>query len=419
MNSAEGVENIAVIDVLGNIGLDWWTGDGFTKEDIMNTIQGKTLKEIHFNLSSYGGDYAEALAIKNMAVMTGAKIKAHYFGLNASAVTEIANAATKEDTTIAADGYVLVHNTSTWAEGNKEQILKTIATLETFDDGLARNYAQKSGVKTAEDFKAQMQLEQWMNADTVVEWGLASKTTPAQPVSAEVKTGIKKAITNKSLTLPSDYVLEETNNDNMEITAKEFKEAFAGINNTFQTVLNAINNLGKPTVKNEMKKTKDGKSVYYDGALAVGTKVYDDEAMATPCVDGEYIIDDNTYTVANGEVTMVTPYVDPATANAEIETLKAQVEEEKAKASELAAQIENLKAENDKVKNEAKAVVEKLNTEFTNLKSTFFTGEELKPEFANNFKDDTQNNNAPATGETPLQIAARKRREEAAAKISN
>lgn|GEM_PF-3793008 len=231
INSAAATDAIAVIDVLGEIGFDWWTGEGFTKDSVLAEFKGKKLEEVHFNISSLGGDYFEALAIKNMALQTGATIKVHYFGMVASAATEIGNSASRENTTMASDGYILIHNTSTWAGGKKEEILKTYETLAKFDEGISKNYAAKSGKKTAEEFAAQMTKDQWMNADEAEAWGLVGKTTPAQPLSANSKLKIFASAEKLKIAIPQNFQTQNT--EDVMSTKKSaqtiINEFFAGI----------------------------------------------------------------------------------------------------------------------------------------------------------------------------------------------
>lgn len=231
INSATGDNDIAVIDVLETIGVDWWTGGGFTKDTVLKEFKGRKLSEVHFNISSLGGDYFEALAIKNLAVQTGAKIKVHYFGMVASAATEIGNAAAKEDTTASSDCFILIHNTSTWAGGNKEEIIKTYETLAKFDEGLAKNYAAKSGVKSAEEFAAQMTKDTWMNAEEALEWGLVGKLTAAQPITALERNNFMASAESLKIKTPQ-LTTSQNDHDMAKKTAKEIlNEFFTGIKN--------------------------------------------------------------------------------------------------------------------------------------------------------------------------------------------
>ncbi len=253
INSAKAEDAIAVIDVLGEIGFDWWTGEGFTKDSVLAEFKGKKLEEVHFNISSLGGDYFEALGIKNMAIQTGATIKVHYFGMVASAATEIGNAATKENTTMASDAFILIHNTSTWAGGNKEEILKTYETLAKFDEGLAKNYAAKSGKKTTEEFAAQMSKDQWMNADEALAWGLIGATTAAQPLSASSKSKVYACADKLKISVPDNF--QNNKENDMSKSAKSvIAEFFAGIK---AAGLKLVSDNEKEKPEDTNKKVKD------------------------------------------------------------------------------------------------------------------------------------------------------------------
>ncbi len=128
-NSADG--DILDVYVMEQIGSDWWNGSGITKQNILNEVKGRRLKSINLSISSPGDDVDEALAIKDMLIGTGAPITAEVSGLTASAATIIMMAAGKIK--MSSDAFMLIHNTSTIADGNKDDFRKTANELEKFD----------------------------------------------------------------------------------------------------------------------------------------------------------------------------------------------------------------------------------------------------------------------------------------------
>jgi len=143
------------------------------------------------------------------------------------------------------------------------------------------------------------------------------------------------------------------------------------IQQMFADFKNEITAIIKPTVKNDTVKTSEGVDIYYEGVLEMGTKVFADEAMATPAPDGVHTVDAKLYTIANGEVTKVE---DVQSATTELEQAKARVAELEAQAATKEAEI--------KAAVEAKAVelTASFENKFTAFKAKFFTGEKLNEE---------------------------------------
>ena len=165
---------------------------------------------------------------------------------------------------------------------------------------------------------------------------------------------------------------------------------------------------GKPTITSVKATSDDGKTIYYEGSLAKGTKCFADEAMSAPAPDGTYTINSNKYTVANGEITAV-----------EAVTAKTDLEIANEKIAELTGKL--TAKENEVTQKVTEAVTAKeteltasFNQKFTAFQSKFFTGDKLNPEFEQIIKGD----NAPAPKPTWQDgvIELRKKQEEAKAK---
>ncbi len=207
--------------VMEQIGADWWTGGGITKSAILNEVKGKTLKAINLYISSPGGDVDEALAIKDLLIATKAPITAEVSGLTASAATIIMMAA--GTIKMSEDAAILIHNASTYAGGNKEELRKTADTLEMIDGLIANLYVKKSG-KDKQLILDQMLKNEYMTPDQAIALGIVDEKVSKIPVSAKAKAAIRMAVQNKTLTLPTGYKLDEENQnptDMAKINAKD------------------------------------------------------------------------------------------------------------------------------------------------------------------------------------------------------
>ncbi len=212
-NSADG--DILDVYVMEQIGSDWWNGSGITKQNILNEVKGRRLKSINLSISSPGGDVDEALAIKDMLIGTGAPITAEVSGLTASAATIIMMAAGKIK--MSSDAFMLIHNTSTVADGNKDDFRKTANELEKFDNALAALYHKKTG-RSINEIRAKMNEDSWMTAEEAMAFGIVDEVIERKPVTAKTRAAIQAAVKNHSLKLPQGYNLNNTGVSNNKLT---------------------------------------------------------------------------------------------------------------------------------------------------------------------------------------------------------
>ncbi|MBK0039532.1 MULTISPECIES: ATP-dependent Clp protease proteolytic subunit, partial [unclassified Enterococcus] len=63
---------------------------------------------------------------------------------------------------------LMIHEASTFAWGNKQDIQKTLNALETIDDSILAIYSDKTG-QSADQLREWMNEEKWFTADEAVE----------------------------------------------------------------------------------------------------------------------------------------------------------------------------------------------------------------------------------------------------------
>jgi ATP-dependent Clp protease, protease subunit len=234
INSAPEGDSLEVY-VMEEIGDNWWTGGGVTKQSILNEIKGKKIKDIVLNISSPGGNVDDALAIKDMLIATGAPITAKVSGLTASAATIIMMCAGTIE--MSDDSMILIHCASTWGGGNKGDLRKTADTLEMIDNVIAGLYAKKSG-KDVAVCVAEMEKDQWMTAAQAKDFGIVDNVTASTPISNSMKLVIKNAVATKLITLPDGYKIDEENQiQNNDMTEK-------AATSMFNKFLNLLENAG-------------------------------------------------------------------------------------------------------------------------------------------------------------------------------
>ena len=152
-NEADDETTIYLYDVIGE---DWY-GEGISAENFAEDLENIKSSTIHLRINSPGGDVFDARAMQTALNQHKSKIIAHIDGLAASAATYIMLAA---DEIEAVEGAIfMIHNAWGLVIGNKNDMIKYAGILAKIDDGVARDYVNKTG----QDSK---QIEKWMDEET-------------------------------------------------------------------------------------------------------------------------------------------------------------------------------------------------------------------------------------------------------------
>lgn len=179
----------ATIDIDGTIGMPEWlqfdnpeerisTYEHFSRK--LSEIANLSASKIDVNIRSLGGSVDDALKIYDALITNRAIVSTHCFGYIASAATIIAQAGNKGRRYISDNALYLVHQSSTFAEGNTADLDEARQLLEATNERIANIYA-KTGDKglTAADYLELMSENngkgRWLNADEAIAFGLADK----------------------------------------------------------------------------------------------------------------------------------------------------------------------------------------------------------------------------------------------------
>ncbi|MEQ3600879.1 Clp protease ClpP [Bacillus thuringiensis] len=92
--------------------------------------------------------------------------------LAASAASIIAMAA--DEIVMRTGSRMMIHEASTIAYGNKQDIQKTLNALEAYDESIVSIYQQKTG-KSREEITDLLEAETWFTAEQAVQEGFADK----------------------------------------------------------------------------------------------------------------------------------------------------------------------------------------------------------------------------------------------------
>ena len=190
---------VAVIDIEGTIGVpEQWQFDEpgervatyETFRAAVESLRDLKAQEIVVNIRSTGGNVNDALLIYDaLAELDTARITTRCYGYVASAATVIAQAASAGCREISSNSLYLIHRSMCAAEGNSDELSKTLGLLEQTDGRIAAVYAARSG-RTAEEFAALMCENsgngRWLSPEETLAAGLADRIIAAVPVGAAV-----------------------------------------------------------------------------------------------------------------------------------------------------------------------------------------------------------------------------------------
>jgi Protease subunit of ATP-dependent Clp proteases len=155
----------------GVISDETWWGDEITpkmfKDDLLAGSGNVTVW-----INSPGGDVFAAAQIYNMLMDYTGKITVKIDGLAASAASVIAMAG--GDVYMSPVSMLMIHNPSTIAIGDSEEMLRAKALLDEVKESIINAYELKSGLSRAK-LSHLMDAETWMNANKAVELGFADK----------------------------------------------------------------------------------------------------------------------------------------------------------------------------------------------------------------------------------------------------
>ncbi|MBO5449803.1 MAG: Clp protease ClpP [Ruminococcus sp.] len=194
-NSEEGTkeENILYFD--GTIAEESWYDDEISPQ-IFKEELAQCNGDITIWINSPGGDCIAAAQIYNMLREFPHSVTAKIDGLAASAATVVAMAADK--VCISPVSMFMIHNPSTIAWGDTQEMRKTIDMLDQVKESIMNAYELKTGLDRKKLAKL-MDEETWMNAYKAIELGFADEITQRRedpPQSAESMAYSQAAVTN-------------------------------------------------------------------------------------------------------------------------------------------------------------------------------------------------------------------------------
>ncbi len=155
----------------GVISEETWWGDEVTPKMFKDELTAGT-GNVTVWINSPGGDVFAAAQIYNMLMDYTGHVTVKIDGLAASAASVIAMAG--GDVYMSPVSMLMIHNPSTIAIGDSEEMLRAKALLDEVKESIINAYELKSSLSRAK-LSHLMDAETWMNANKAIELGFADK----------------------------------------------------------------------------------------------------------------------------------------------------------------------------------------------------------------------------------------------------
>ncbi|HEL1311870.1 head maturation protease, ClpP-related [Clostridium perfringens] len=164
-------DEVRTLYLNGVISEETWWGDEVTPKMFKDELLAGT-GDITVWINSPGGDVFAAAQIYNMLMEYTGKVTVKIDGLAASAASVIAMAG--GDVYMSPVSMLMIHNPSTIAIGDSEEMLRAKALLDEVKESIINAYELKTGLSRTK-LSHLMDAESWMNANKALELGFADK----------------------------------------------------------------------------------------------------------------------------------------------------------------------------------------------------------------------------------------------------
>lgn len=331
-------------------------------------------------INSGGGSVTEGFAIYDKLMSLDCTVNTIVNGMCGSIATIIFQAGQKGTRKMFENSEFFVHNPHWSPQSPDAMEAKDIATLHEdllkAEQKILSFYATITG-KTEDELKPLLDRQTTLTSTEAIEWGF---------VDEKIETKIK-AFTK--------YKLVAFLNNNKTTMEKETKEELTSIKRFLAKIT-------KKLFKNASRKTDEGKDVFFDGSIVVGSEVFEDEAMTIVLADGTYKLDTIEIVVVGGVVTELTEITPAPTAEQQLAEANAKIEELIASLATQATLVAEKETLLDQTKTELLAFAGKVKQ----FEAMLVTGKDFKPNGSQ-----FENKKPVVTDETPMQKYAREKKE--------
>lgn len=239
--------------VYGDIGEDEWF-DEMTSKQVITELNDLDVDSINVYINSNGGTVTTALAINNVLKRHKAKKTAYIDGIAASSATILTSAC--DIVKMPKNALFMVHNPWTISIGDKNNLNKTIDTLDKVKDSILESYIDKTG-QDKEILSKLMDDETWLNAEEALKYGFIDEIVDEEIEKEQIE---NKLIMNGLVFNMSRFNNFNFNNKKIENKNKENKEetmTLEEIKNKFPEIYEEIVNEGRVAERNRIKELEE------------------------------------------------------------------------------------------------------------------------------------------------------------------
>lgn len=183
MAAKDGVGEIFIYDDIGS----GFFSDGVTPKSFAEDLKALgAVRTLNIFINSPGGSVFDGVSIYNQLKRHSARKNVFIDGIAASIASVIAMAG--DEISIAANGFMMIHEPWSCACGNASDLRRTADQLDKINDSIIDTYAART--PTPENVIAEMmEAETWMNAQEAVEHGFADQITEEVAIAAHFDLG--------------------------------------------------------------------------------------------------------------------------------------------------------------------------------------------------------------------------------------
>lgn len=185
--AAANNSKIGELMLYGIISSESWWGDEVTPKTFKADLDALgEIDQLHVYINSDGGDVFAGQAIHSMLKRHKAQVIVYVDGLAASIASVIAMAG--DVVRMPRNAMLMIHNPSTIAWGNAEDLRQLADALDKIRDAILTTYQDKTGLGT-EELVAMLDAETWMTAEEAIAQGFADEIEETKQVSASLDAG--------------------------------------------------------------------------------------------------------------------------------------------------------------------------------------------------------------------------------------
>ena len=186
-----------MLDLNGPIAEETWWGDEVTPKMFKDELE-EVVGDVTVNINSPGGDVFAAAQMYNILRAHRGKVTVFIDSLAASAASVVAMAG--DTVEISPVGMLMIHNPSTMAWGDHNEMEKTLNTLNEVKESIINAYQAKTHL-SRQELSDLMEAETWLSANTALEKGFVDRIKGEEPAAkSSVLFGARaydKALVNK------------------------------------------------------------------------------------------------------------------------------------------------------------------------------------------------------------------------------